>query len=107
MDSSATKKSNSDQLHDAAKNDDINLPTTLTELPKKQQQQDERRSESVQDERKAIPEKLVGAPETPTESLELGCNDEGLIVIQTADVQQKNDDASRTVNEEKHTVRSK
>lgn len=97
-------------MYDASviKNDEVNLPTTLTELPEAIQPQ-QTNNVGVTDERKKDETLAVSenATSTTAESLELGCDDEGLIVIQT-DVQQlEEEDTSRVFNEEKHVARTK
>lgn len=66
--------------------------------------------EGVTDERKQISEERATVSESPTstaaESLELGCDDEGLIVIQT-EVKQVDEDKNRVLKEEKHVARTK
>lgn len=63
------------------KNDDSNLPTTLAELPGINQDQLNRVSVERNDDVVAVSDK--NPTSTATESLELSCNDEGLIVVQT------------------------
>ncbi|XP_037044610.1 uncharacterized protein LOC119080396 isoform X1 [Bradysia coprophila] len=85
LDSSSTNKSKSEQLHNeqAVKNDETNLPTTLTELPGLSQAQLNRVSVEGQTNSENVVALSENSTLTASEFLELGCNDEGLIVVQT------------------------
>ncbi len=109
MDSSTTNKSKTQQLHDAneiIKNEDVNLPATLTELSEINQSQ-QRHNVGVPDERKIVCDQTENPTSSAAESLELGCNDDGLIVIQN-DVEQIEEAATaRVFKEEKPVARTK
>lgn len=109
MDSSATSKSKPEQLYDASviRNDEVNLPTTLTELPEANHFQ-RGSNERVADERKPNEAEAVSENATSTiaGSLKLDCNDDGLIVIKT-DVQQLEETGVRVFNEGKNVARTK
>lgn len=104
LDSSSTNKSKQLPDEQAVLNDNINLPSTLTELPVINQAQPDR-IEGVSVEQNVV---VVSETYTSTaaESLELGCNDEGLIVVQV-DSKPIERDASRVVKDESQAARSK
>lgn len=113
LDSSATNKLKPHNIS-VAKYDDVNTSATFSKLPETNQPQ-QSNNECVVDEQKKNNEEKVTALQNATsvknESLELGCNDEGLIVIQTdivqTDVKQKEDDTACVRKEEKPATRTK
>lgn len=111
MDSSTTKVK-PQELHktSAVKHDEITLSETLSKLPETNQSQ-QSNNEDAMDERKKNFEETVTVLHTATTSvtsdaLELGSNDEGLIVIQT-DVKQVESVAACVSAEEKPVTRTK
>lgn len=89
-------------------NDEVNLPATLTKLPETIHQQ-QSYNEGVIDEEKTSSVETVSEnnASTVSDSLELGCDDEGLIVIQTDVKQVEEENATRVYKEEKHVARTK
>lgn len=106
MDSSATKELKPQQQRNESEieNDVVNLPTTLTQL---QDQPRQSNDEGVINERKKISEGTVKATSSAAALLELGCDDEGLIVVQADDKQKGIVDSSRVFKEDKQAARSK
>lgn len=107
LDSSATNKL---KPHKISVKHDVNTSATLSKLSEINQPQ-QSNNECVIDEGKKNYEEKENATSVTTESLELGCNDDGLIVIQRdvvqTDVKQTEEDTACVSKEEKPATRTK